>query len=1370
MYISSSFRTTLTIFALSLCAALFVPSQAVAADQLPHDGLTLLGSDTGRLLFEVAIDRYSLDESAAMPGTDRFTIPGFTTRCRPGEPALPARKYLIAVPPEGGYRISVQVLEETQLGSHRLLPVPFPELKRQGEIQPLLTERYEIRDEIYNSFTSRPLTEEDPAAYIRHQRVLPLWVNPARYDVSSGELVLITRMRVEVTFASPEKGDGQSRPRPLDADPGWDRILSNVLVNPGAAAGWRTYAPDRPARTDGPRLQPLQGPMMKIQIRKTGMARIRAADLIAQGFPAGETTGDLHLFKRTYDPVAMSAGTADVAFAIEEDPAGVSGVFDANDCIVFYGQRLRDDVLQDDRIEKFSDHNVYWLAPAAGTAMQQVPLARGFISADTAVTSFEVSRRVEEDNYFNEQTPAYSFGEPPLKQDSYYYNLFSVPRLKLPFDVGYAAPGTSVHVRMEITGGDLALTSIRQLILSIVTASDSIPLNTAFVSGNNTVDYTSQAIPAESLDDGINYFSIAPPGVWPDMERSSIEAVLNWFAVDFQSRYRARGNRLTFNTGALAGDTSICVTGLSTSDLRLYEVTDPLAVKECLLDQENFTDTGAGLVLSFRDQIASRKSYILTPFDSIPVVAVEDIERDTPSTIIGNTMESGVDVLVVSHADFLGEMQRWVDYRRAQGYRVLMVDVEDVYDEFNGGVPNAYAVKRFVEYYYRKANASALLLVGDASEDAKRVAGKSGPNFVPTQSYPERINAYPFKEDEVVTTDKWYGMIDNDFMSNQDYYPDLLVGRLPAGDVGELQTMLDKVFMFESPSASDFWRRRMIQVADDAWSGQGFVCYQFGEGDFENGEESNALLIESSIAGGFDVVREYLSTFTDAIHPPPGECVSLGIAKDYTRAHATPDLLAQLAQGASLVSIQAHMNRYLITHEFLFSSSAAVGGDHKRVQNFFKPFIAFGMGCHMSDYAIYYELNYTLLNDVNGDCLSELLLFLVNRGAVATYGSTGFEYLGENNSFSNQIYETFFVSPPTDTMIASDRAQARWIFGEVMTASELLGATRGQTIRYHILGDPLLRIDAGPPRFDVTLDGSPVTSGSIVTAAAGSDTIHVEAVVSDENAIEKFELLIDGVDQTESLVRKALVDTNLTAARKYRLSFAHKLLPKSYDIVLRALQAPDTTAGTYHIAAEFVLAVPLDISFQVNGRRIVDNDLVPLRGDYEVTMSLPVLLEPEELEVSVDDEPVAALSRSQAPDDSTSWVLRFSRTLEAGEHTIAVYVSGTEAKRITVHVSLERGIAQLIPYPNPFVEDTYFVFKNEVEITGGQIDIFTTSGRRIASVPIPVTSRSPGQNAVHWDGRDSAGDEVANGVYLFIATIFQGPDRYTVNGKVARMK
>jgi hypothetical protein len=60
----------------------------------------------------------------------------------------------------------------------------------------------------------------------------------------------------------------------------------------------------------------------------------------------------------------------------------------------------------------------------------------------------------------------------------------------------------------------------------------------------------------------------------------------------------------------------------------------------------------------------------------------------------------------------------------------LLADVEDVFDEFNGGVFHARAIQRFARHFFENGDASALVLVGDASEDQSSTpTDRTSPTF-----------------------------------------------------------------------------------------------------------------------------------------------------------------------------------------------------------------------------------------------------------------------------------------------------------------------------------------------------------------------------------------------------------------------------------------------------------------------------------------------------------------------------------------------------------------------------------------------------------------------------------------------------------------
>jgi hypothetical protein len=1354
-------------------AAACVGSRVLAAP----GSVQLLATGTSRIAFEIDVGDPVFRPSAYPGGYEILDLDGFGSFSAAGEPLIPGRDFLVALPPGAGFSVTYRVLQSEALGSHRLEPVPFPVLFRddQGLLAPSLEFRLDLA--VYGAVRPAIRVSSQPEGRLRHQRVVPIRVEPVTYDPATGELLLARKIRVDIALSGVERPAGV----PVEEAGVWERVYSRLLVNPDGARAWRTHVPRAPSPRSSHALDASAGPRVKLAVKKSGMHKVQATSVIAKGFPAGTPTGDLHVFQRGYDRVAMTGTVIDLPYRVIEDGGGVAGEFDGSDWLVFYGRELREDTLRHDPIEKFTEDNVYWLGASSGPQMVQKALTPDTVAADTATAGFPTELYVEQDLVFREETPPRDNSVAPSvpAREFYYFNNGRGTSFGVPFSLGHAVPGTGVELKALMLGR-VVTQPTRPVRVDLVNAKGTTRLADASVPRTNFVLYSSGVLSSDLLAPGLNTFRIQPIG------RNDVDVLLDWVTVDYVSRYVATGDELTFDTGSLTGTRTLTLTGLGRTDVLLFDITNPLSPEECTLDSRFFTNVGGGdFALSFRLDITVPRRFSVLPFDKITEIPEAGVIADEPSNLIGNPLETGVDVLVVSHRNFIGEMQRWVDYRRAQGYRVLLADVDDVFDEFNGGVNNPMAIRDFVRHFFESGGASFLVLAGDASEDTKRVLATSGINFVPTESFSEHVASPGFNEDEVVTTDKWYVMLDKDVIYDEglvpaDFFPELMVGRFPGGTAAEMRILVDKILDFEQPQADDFWRRRMIRVADDAWSGPGVgdVCFQAVEGEFEAAEEIAASITESSIPGGFDVIRFYLSK--KLTYPPQG-CVNLLAQRSATRGSVTPALLGELAKGATIVSFQSHMNRYLICHEALFTSSPSLGGaDYLSLTNNGKPFILFGMGCHLSDYALHSELSRVFENGPTGDCLSELILLQPNRGAVNTYGSTGFEYLLENKNYTRVLAEEFFSDPPTGPMIGSNRAQARWIMGELMTTAEIENILRfpvgsgdgaiGQAKRYHTLGDPMLRIDAGPPRFDVTVDGMPFQSGDLLFSGGADDSVHVHGVITDEVAIEKLSLEIDGVDATNLLTVTPLVDTGLDAARQYEVTFATQILPRTYDIVIRAHQSPDTTAGSYHMIAEFVLRVEIRVSLTVNGRLTVDGDVVPANGDYIFELEAPIVVDPALIRVEIDGGAVTPFGLAHpTPEDSTTWLVSFPATLSPGPHKISVFVENAEFD-YNLTVGSQIGVRDVIAYPNPFVEDTYIVYTNEFEISDGTIDIFTTSGKKVASLAIPATARAVGQNAVRWDGTTWSGSEVANGVYLFVMSVRQGEKTTTERGKLVKVR
>lgn len=114
--------------------------------------------------------------------------------------------------------------------------------------------------------------------------------------------------------------------------------------------------------------------------------------------------------------------------------------------------------------------------------------------------------------------------------------------------------------------------------------------------------------------------------------------------------------------------------------------------------------------------------------------------------------------------------------------------------------------------------------------------------------------------------------------------------------------------------------------------------------------------------------------------------------------------------------------------------------------------------------------------------------------------------------------------------------------------------------------------------------------------------------------------------------------------------------------------------------------------------------------------------------------------------------INFNPELNKGENLLKIITGNRDGSYDTtdfvLNVTDELSIGDLTNYPNPMRSETSFMF----DVTGlenpgkGQIKIYTIAGRLIREIEIPVNI---GFNTITWDGKDSDGDLIANGTYLY---------------------
>jgi len=716
---------------------------------------------------------------------------------------LPVVGALLGIPQDGTSQLQVQDLQWADMtGSYTLCPQAVPLLERDGSGAPQFLGNEVPAPAIVLDDTFLPAEPVQllDGGTIRSQRTVRLRINPVAYNPSSGQMKYIRSLRIAVEFG-PGRSAGEWR-----SEPYFEEILSNLLLNYDQARAWRAETDQADFLSADHSNRSGQG-QYKLAVQQDGLYRVSYDNLLSAGIPASELD--------SLDPRSLRLLNQGSQVAIqvigEED-----GIFTAGEYLLFYGEKVD---------SKYTDSNIYWLGWGGelGLRMAEVDGTPGGTAsqAGSYLTTLHIEQNID---YYNER-PSGS------DRDHWYWSLVyasSGPAyLDFSFDLQHLETGTlTATVRGLLKGYTATPSHHTQVYLNGNLIDDA-----AFAKGSD--HYFSVDVPQSYLVEGVNTLRVRCPR---DGSITRDAVLVNWFEIDYQHTYDAQGDRLFFDGDAM-GTWNFQVDGFSSADIALYDITQPGSPS--MISGALVEATVNGYQVSFDAlQVGQQRYLALTPGKRL---AVTSIQADQPSS--WRSTANAADYIIISHADFIGSLQPLVDLRVQQGYRVAVVDVQDVYDEFNGGVFSPLALRDFLAYAYASWSAPApsfVLLVGDGHYDYRNYLGRNNKNFIP-----------PYLDD----VDPWIGetATDNRYVSvsGEDILPDMHIGRFPVRTAAETQVMVQKTVNYETVLPLDGWNHQVTFVADDADSG----------GDYDG--ESDQL-IETVIPGHISAEKIYYKlNYTD---------------------------------------------------------------------------------------------------------------------------------------------------------------------------------------------------------------------------------------------------------------------------------------------------------------------------------------------------------------------------------------------------------------------------------------------------------------------------------------------------------------------------
>ncbi len=867
------------------------PAVMLAAE-LPYRCSVVESSDRS-LVCDIIFDSVQVTQSLSKgEWITEVALPGASYTDEYDLPRLPVTSLVLGAPASGRVQLSRLSEESTtrSAGSLRLADKPlYSPVDSEGREQASLS--LTAREEWYPAQTA----ELGLDGFYRSQRLVQVYLHPVRYASRTQTLTILRRLRLRLDFTAESAGYSLARTAAVPVEPAEsEAALRSMLVNYEASKGWRSAgsAPAALAKTAA-----TAEPRLRIGIHEDGVYAITGKELAAAGV-------DLAAIRP--NGLTLTHRGKNVALLVE---GGSDGSFDVQDRVIFIGRHNSAETFY---YSQYSDNAIYWLSwgEGAGARFAETPAAPPQSEADT-LNSGEFRIHLEKDLLYERTLD----NSDPTLDHWYWASASSDYDFTLPLPIDHLVAGSP----LEMTVNMLGLTHIYQanpdhhvrLYLNDQQVDEAYWDNQTAVTRNQTI-----VNPRVLAANNTLRFKLPL-----DLKNVSIDKILvNYVDLRFTGRLVAAKDSLRALLPA-SGLQLVRLDGFSSE--RIYAFTEE---GQILTGYRMKLQGGSWSCYLGYQAEAPRNLYAV---GSNRLASVASITLDTPSDL--RDPANGADYIIITHADFNTQAQRLAQHRAAEGFRTAVVDVQDIYDEFNDGIYDPNALRDFISYaYYNWSRPAPLyvLLFGTTTHFMDKQAGVNQglKSFIPTL---------------MVYTNSW-GMTSSDnalvSVSGSDILPDLYVGRFPVSDSDGANTVVQKTLDYEQQPIIGEWRRSIGMVYAEGDGGR-FI------------RDANELIAKYTPAR---IVTNRLTTLQGSVY--------------YGN---TETLAGMINNGQSLVNFIGHGGGGVYFDNELFKIE-----DVKRLSNKNRYPVVFSMTCFVGHF-----------DNPEMPSLGMQLVLARERGAVAHFGS-----------------------------------------------------------------------------------------------------------------------------------------------------------------------------------------------------------------------------------------------------------------------------------------------------------------------------------------------------------------------------------------------
>ena len=1227
----------------------------------------------------------------------------------PGYPALPQRILTLGIPPEGDLSVQILSTNTKSLNNITIEPVPYPYSEKE-----MSNNQYLFADSIYGSSINYPrnILTVNPVIQIRDIKARRIVITPFNYNPLSKQLTVYTTFRLRITYKNVPATKRMYSEQGL-----LDKVYEQIFVNFEQAKSWQIIRPKSLAKS----VVLPQGDYYKITVTEDGLYKIPASAISAdqsisvsaiQMFGNGGHALNPKITSSDYNyPYA-----SEIAIMVED--VNQNDLFDGSDYVLFYGKGV---------------NSWFYNSTVNDFTYQQHPYAteNSYLINFNGVNGKRITKAIEPENP-SAAVREYFLNRYHFEEDK--YNLlasgpdwyghrfvgFSDSWTKT-FDINLdAAAGKPALFRVQVKGGSGIRYPYPSSSYKYTFAFDlnGIRLGKQITLYNGNRRQTTISVSPDDIKDGSNSIAFLYTS-----NKSGSSAYLDWFEWIFPQSLDVQNNYVNLYVSDVYTALRYPLKSMSGNDIYAFDVNDPL---NPVIIKENLSVQNGLLNLDLSSN-SKRRNIIIASLTSAKIKNISSLQKIEMGQDLLSSSNSA-DFIIITHKDFLDQAKKIADLR--SNLKTIVTSTEDIYNYFNGGVPDPTAIRNFIRYAYyswQGPRVSYVLLFGDGHYDYRNISLPDVQRVPPFEIYSER-------EIDSRVTDNYYVDVNFNGSDFKIITPDLAIGRLPVESTMDADRMVEKLYNYKNNPSRDGWQTVLTFVADDEKVSDPDDIQWIHQSQTEN-------IAKLSEISKFNIKKVYLSAY-------PEEAGGLGRIKP----EANRALIDNINQGSLIVGYIGHGSPTRWAHEDVFNMNR----DLERISNEGKLSLFTAATCDFGKY-----------DDPNEPSFSEALIWRENAGAIGVIAATRLVYSGQNYEFTRKFYKYLFPFGQPSTTLG--------------TAKFLSTGSGVNDQKYHLFADPTMHLADPRSKIEITSVSPDTLKALSVVEVKGS-------VLTDNKANSSFE------GGAVLIVNDARYDSVTTGGNLYYTLLGPLLFKGEVSvnggelsgkfIIPKSIRYKNKNSGRLTIyawdAASGETALGVNSKLLINGSNNAVSDPdgpeidVYFKNQENFSSGDYINRQPTLLAEIYDDQGINITGETghtimlQIDDNkpvNLSGYFIYNKNsfqkgiidypmniLDEGTHSLKITAfdnlnnPGSEVVDVQVSETTDLFITDVINYPNPFSEETAICFELS-QPADVLIRIFTVAGRpvrELRSYGLPA-----GFHSIPWDGRDEYKQKIANGVYLY---------------------